>query len=197
MQRRLVPWLPFVTQSVILQIPLERYARPKDNPFCTIRWFRDSDVATMTQHGYPRFYIRGRLKKGARLVVAEAAGRTVGWKFCQTGEVEQLAWFTLRLPADMFLGVGAFVVPGMRGKRIWAAMTDFAISHYQSQGYRRLGSSCETWNTVAISNVKRLGGSEVVTLTRRNYLLFHTADVNGRTRVGWWSRFNRLPVDIP
>ena len=85
----------------------------------------------------------------------------------------------------------------MRGKRISDAMTDFAVTHYQSQGYRRMGSNCETWNTAAIKNVKRRGGSEVMTLTRRNYLLFHTADVNGRTRVGWWSRFNRLSVDIP
>jgi len=189
---------PFVTQSVIFQFPLEQcYVQPDSSPGCDVRWYRDSDASVMGEHGYPQAYLDDRLSKGARIIVAESEGRTVGWKFYQTGEVDQLSWLTLHVPSDMIFALAAFVIPEMRGKRIADAISAFGIRHFKKEGYRRRGTNCETWNTVAISGSKRLGGSEVMTVTRRNYLLFHTANLNGQTHVGYWGPFTRFPVDIP
>jgi hypothetical protein len=63
----------------------------------------------MASYGYPRSYVYDRLKKGARIVVAEADGRAVGWKIYQTGEVDQLSWLRVHVPPDMIFELGEFV----------------------------------------------------------------------------------------
>jgi len=187
---------PLITQSVIFEAPLTRYVNPDPPQGCAFRWFRDSDAPTMASYGYPRSYINDRLKKGARIVVAEFEGRAVGWKMLQTGEVDQLSWLRMLVPPDMVFGLTEFVVPEMRGTRVPHSMHEFAIAPYATEGYQRLGCNCETWNTFQMRRIRR-DFSEIMTATRRNYLLFHTAEVNGQTHVGLWGQLNRFVVAIP
>jgi hypothetical protein len=188
---------PFLTQSIIFQTFEIDYVNHDPPPGCDFRWFRDSDGPTMARYGYPRFYINERLKNGARIVVAEFEGRTVGWKILQTGKVDQLSWLRVLVPPDMVFALAEFVVPEMREKGLGKSMHEFGIAHYQSEGYRRIGCNVETSNTYQIQRLTGEGAwSEVTTATRRNYLLFHTAEVDGETYVGLWGRFNRFPLEV-
>jgi GNAT superfamily N-acetyltransferase len=171
------------------------YVDPEPPRDCAFRWYRDSDAPTMAQSGYPPLYINDRRKNGARIVVAEFEGRAVGWKIMQTGTVDQLSWLRVLVPPDMVFALAEFVSPDMRGKHVGYSMHEFVLAHYRSEGYRRIGCNVETWNTYQINRLRGTW-SEITTATRRNYLLFHTAEVNGKRHVGLWGRFNRFPLEI-
>jgi GNAT superfamily N-acetyltransferase len=159
-----------------------------------LRWYRESDLKSISGHYVDMDYITDRLARGARIVVTEVDGKIAGWRFYTASPCLQGSCFVLHAPEDVIFGFAAFVLPAFRGRGLFKAISGFAAKHFLDAGYRRLVSMANHSNHASRGAHTRAGEEPVLEILTRGLLGFRYIRVRGRTHFGYWTRKRRFPV---
>jgi RimJ/RimL family protein N-acetyltransferase len=142
----------------------ETIARTEPRP--GIRWGEPGDLPALSGIGLRETWLKDRLDRGARLVVAEEDGRIVGYVIYVTvSPVRQYSWLLVHLrPKSDTLSMGGFVVPAKRGRQLIGDMKGYAARHFHAEGYRRNISVVRSGNRASVRAHAAIGATPLISL---------------------------------
>jgi GNAT superfamily N-acetyltransferase len=162
-----------------------------------VRWHRPEDLAVISRHHVTADYIETRIGMGARIAVAEIDGEPAGWRFFQPPPVPQTPCFNLHFAPDGIGGYAAFVLPQYRGRGLFTHISEWSAPEFASAGYRRVVSMVAAANAPSLRAHERFGDRKLLELRLVKFAGFKLVGVDGRYRLGRWSRRNRCDVHVP
>ncbi len=135
-----------------------------------IRWSETADRGALIAAGAGVAMVNATVGvgQGARVAVAEEAGRIIGMNFYVTsGRIQAYSWLVVDLAAgrDVF-AMGGLVAPDKRGRHLLADIKGFAARGLVERGYRRMISLVEAGNEASMKAHARVGAVPLATLTR-------------------------------
>lgn len=169
----------------------------KPEGLARVRWHTSDDLAVIQQHHVSADYMAPRLAAGARIAIAEVGDIVAGWRFYQTGPITQSPCFRLHLPSDTIAAYAAYVLPTHRGQRIFALIHDHCAAVLADEGYRRIVSMTHIDNPASMK--AHANGSErpIMRVDYRKMLGFNVIGVDGRYRLGRWSKKRQFDIHVP
>jgi GNAT superfamily N-acetyltransferase len=169
----------------------------KPSGFARIRWHTPDDLPLIERHHVSADYMAPRPAAGARIAIAEINGTVAGWRFYQTGPIKQSPCFRLHLPADAIAAYAAYVLPEHRGQRIFAQIHDHCAAVLAEEGYSRIVSMTHIDNDASMK--AHANGSErpIIRVDYRKMMGFSAIAVDGRWRLGRWSKARRFDIHVP
>ena len=161
-----------------------------------IRWLTPADLPDMQAFDPQAEDLEHRFAAGAVAACLFADGKIVGWRWFQPRIFEQHDWLRFELGNDEVWGFGALIDPKRRGEGIFGRLTGFAAADLRPKGTERILALSFVLNKSAVRAKEKTGATLRFQLFWIRLLRLTLLRVNGRYRVGLWTKANPLTLPL-